>query len=256
MKALEKTFNMLRLFTPEHPSWGLLELSAAAELPASTLHRIVAVLKRYGLVVQDPDSKKYRLGYAAIELGRRAAAGLPVRQVAEPWMRRLAAETGETVVLTVLNDAHDRSICVERIESRHDLRLQMQVGSVNHLHAGASSKVLLAYLPESEVDLLIRQVGLPKLAPNTITDVARLKRELASIRAKGYAASREESDEGSWGVAAPILSSDGEAVAALGIALPVSRYSVEAQRRFVTLTVEGCRQVCGALGIRTLAAAG
>ena len=83
MKALDKTMSVLELFTPANPQWGLFELSEATSLPVSTLHRIVSVLKRHGLMIQDPESKKYRLGYAAIELGRRAAAGLPVRQMAE-----------------------------------------------------------------------------------------------------------------------------------------------------------------------------
>jgi DNA-binding IclR family transcriptional regulator len=250
MKALDKTLRVLDSFTPSSPEWGLFELGEATRLPVSTLHRIMSVLRRHGLMIQDPSSKRYRLGYAAIELGRRAAAGLPVRQVAEPEMRRLAADTGETVILTVLNDAHDRSICVERVDTRYFLRLHLEVGSINFLHAGASSKVLLAYLPEAEVDELIERVGLPPLARNTITDGDALKRELASIRRRGYAYSREETDPDAWGVAAPIMSVDGRALAALGIAGPTSRYSVEARRRHVGLAMAAAARVADSLGVR------
>jgi DNA-binding IclR family transcriptional regulator len=94
----------------------------------STLHRIITVLKRHGIVTQDPQSKKYRLGYAAIDLGRRAASSLPIRQAADPVMRRLAEETGETIVLTVVNDARDRAVCIESVECRLDVRVRVGGG--------------------------------------------------------------------------------------------------------------------------------
>ena len=94
----------------------------------------MTVLRKHGLLAQDGVSKRYRLGYGAIDLGRRAAASLPIRQAADPIMRRLAEQTGETVVLTVVNDARDRAVCIERIESRHDLRLHLEVGEQTPLH--------------------------------------------------------------------------------------------------------------------------
>jgi len=249
LKALEKTLRVLDLFNATRPEWGLLELSEAAELPVSTLHRIISVLRRHGLVTQDPLSKRYRLGYGAIDLGRRAAAGLTIRHVANPFMRRLAEQTGETIVLTVLNDPRDRAVCIERIESRHDLRLHLEVGEQSYLHAGASSKVLLAYFPQPEVEDLVRRVGLPLLATNTIGDFSHLLEDLARIREQGYAFSREETNVGAWGVAVPILDAEQRAIAALGIAAPVSRHSPEAERRFITLTMEAGSQIAEALGL-------
>ncbi len=249
LKALEKTLRVLDLFTIQHPDWGLLELSEAAQLPVSTLHRIVTVLRRHGLLTQDPESKRYRLGYAAIDLGRRAAWVLPIREMAGPIMRQLAEQTGETVVLTVVNDQHDRAICIERIESRHDLRLHLEVGERSYLHAGASSKVLLAYFAPEQVADMARQVGLPALARNTLTDLAALDEELRTIRERGYAFSLEETDAGAWGVAAPILDRQSHAVAAVGIASPTSRHSQDAERRFIALTLEAARQIADRLGI-------
>jgi DNA-binding IclR family transcriptional regulator len=226
-------------------------LSEAAALPVSTLHRIITVLKRHGIVTQDPQSKKYRLGYGAIDLGRRAASSLPIRQAADPIMRRLAEETGETVVLTVVNDARDRAVCIERIDSRHDLRLHLEVGEQSPLHAGASSKVLLAYFRRDDVEALVRRAGLPQLARNTITRLEALEEELRRIRETGFAFSTEETDSGAWGVAAPILDPEARAIAALGIASPTSRHTPEAERRFVTLVVQASQQVARALGLVT-----
>ncbi len=237
----------------ERPEWGLLELSEAAGLPVSTLHRIITVLRRHGLVTQDPQSKRYRLGYGAIDLGRRAAAVLSIRQVANPIMRRLAEQTGETVVLTVVNDTRDRAVCIERVESRHDLRLHLEVGEQSYLHAGASSKVLLAYLPPSDVVDLVRRVGLPILAHNTIRDLSALQEEMEKIRKQGYAYSREETDSGAWGVAVPILDPEQRAVAGLGIAAPTSRHTDDTQRRFISLTLDAGREIAHAMGLPSVA---
>jgi DNA-binding IclR family transcriptional regulator len=249
MKAVEKSLRVLDQFTFARPEWGLLELSEVSQLPVSTLHRIVTVLKRNGLLTQDRDTKKYRLGYGAIELGRRAAASLPIRRVADSVMHRLAEATGETIVLTVLNDVRDRAVCIERIESRFDLRLHLDVGTMSYLHAGASSKVLLAYLPDREVDQLAERVGFPKLAPGTIDTLDALKVELHKIRERGYAFSREETDVGAWGVAAPVLDHGSSVIAGVGIASPTSRYSKQVEERFTALVREGALDVTRGLGL-------
>jgi DNA-binding IclR family transcriptional regulator len=222
-------------------------LSETAGLPVSTLHRIITVLRRHGLVTQDSQSKKYRLGYGALDLGRRAASGFTIRQAAAPVMRRLADQTGETIVLTVLNDTRDRAVCIERVESRHDLRLHLEVGGQSYLHAGASSKVLLAYFTPEEVANLIRIVGLPPLAHNTLRDLSALEAALREVREQGYAYSREETDSGAWGVAAPVLDPEGRAIAAIGVAAPTTRHSDETQRRFVALTLQASAEIAAAL---------
>lgn len=215
----------------------------------STLHRIITVLRHHGLVTQDSHSKKYRLGYGAIDLGRRAASGFSIRQIAVPFMRGLADQTGETVVLTVVNDTRDRAVCIERIESQHDLRLHLEVGGQSFLHAGASSKALLAYFTPDEVAGLVRSVGLPPLAPNTVRDLGALEEALSVVREQGYAFSKEETDVGAWGVAAPILDPEGRAIAAIGLAAPTSRYSVDAERRFVAAIKQAGRDIADELGV-------
>jgi DNA-binding IclR family transcriptional regulator len=118
-------------------------------------------------------------------------------------------------------------ICIEKVESEHPVRMTMEVGTRRLPHAGASSKVILAYLPDEEIQDIIREKGLPKLCINTITDPGELSTELAEIRGREYALSQEETDLGAWGVATPILDRNGIAIAGIGVAGPLSRYSEE-----------------------------
>jgi DNA-binding IclR family transcriptional regulator len=111
----------------------------------------------------------------------------------------------------------------------------METGMQRAPHAGASSKVLLAYLPEEEIMAIVKEKGLPKLCTNTITDPQALMKELERIRSRGYADSLEETDPGAWGVATPIFDWRGRVVGAIGLAGPTQRYSKEKLDQFVEL---------------------
>ena len=248
VKILDKTLRILALFNGETPEWGVTELAAHAGMPKSTVFRVLRVLLQHELLAQDPLTKRFRLGLGALELGRRAYEGLELRQVALPILNRIAALSGETVLLEVLNQEHDRVVCVERAQRQTGLRLMLEVGSTVPLHAGASSKVLLAYLPDEEIEAVIAR-GLPPLTAHTITDPARLRRDLAEIRARGFAVSFEETDDGAAGVAVPIWDRSGRVVAGLTIAGPVTRLNQATVSRFLDIGRDGARQIAQELGI-------
>jgi len=134
------------------------------------------------------------------------------------------------------------------VDARHSVRLSLDVGTRRPLHAGASSKILTAYLPETEVQAAIRDQGLPKLCKNTITDPDDLLAELARIRQQGFAQSLEETDTGAWGIATPIFGRRGVVVGAIGVAGPIQRYSEDLAQHYVTLCQEACQQVSEQLG--------
>jgi DNA-binding IclR family transcriptional regulator len=133
--------------------------------------------------------------------------------------------TGETAILSMRFG--NVAAWVEMIESRHPVRLALRVGERLQLHAGASSKVLWAFLPSAEIEALMAQVELAPLERNTITSPEQMRRELATIREQGYATSFEETDRGAMGIAAPVYDHTGRAVAGIGIAAPVTRIPPE-----------------------------
>jgi IclR family transcriptional regulator, KDG regulon repressor len=222
VKTINRLVGVLDCFTQESTAWSLAELSARLGLPKSTLHRFLVGLETNGILRRDAYDRKWRLGYHLFIWGSLAAESNGLRQVARPILHELTSETGETALLTVYHN-HE-VICTEKVETSHHVRLSLEVGVRRGCHAGASSKVLMAYLPDEEIDAIIREKGLPKLCTNTITNPDVLKTELGQIRAQGYAASLEETDPGAWGVAAPIRDWKGEVVGAVGVAGPTQRY--------------------------------
>ena len=247
VRTVDRLVGILDCFSPERPTWSLAELSAHLRLPKSTLHRFLISLESHGILRRDSDDKRWRLGYRLFIWGSLAAESTGLRQIARPVMRDLVAATGETAILTVYHQ-HE-VICIDKVETNHPVRMTLDVGTHRLPHAGASCKVLMAYLPEEEIQAIIRDKGLPKLCTNTITDPDELAAELARIRERGYAESCEETDLGAWGVATPIRDWKGEVVAAIGIAGPSSRFTDgERVQQYVALCRQAAQRISALLG--------
>jgi DNA-binding IclR family transcriptional regulator len=246
-QVLDRTFAILELFEEERPEWSSTEIARALDLPVPTAHRILSALARRGYVSQHAETKRFRLGIAALQLGDRARAVVDLRSVALPSLRRISRDTGETSLLTVLTPRQDRGVCLERVETAQPLRLSVTPGRQLPLHAGASQKVLMAFM---ELDALERALARPleHLCQNTITDQAPLRAELETIRAAGWATSFEETNLGVWGLAVPILDDRGIVVCAVGIAGPSARLDQARIAELVERIHAGAAEIARALG--------
>jgi DNA-binding IclR family transcriptional regulator len=249
LQLLERAFSILDLFTSERPEWTTTEAAHAAGVPVPTAYRILVALRARSFVAQDVATKRFRLGVGALELGERARALVDVRAAALPVLRRLCRESGETALLTAASDHHDHGVCLERVESRHPLRLSVHTGRLLPLHAGASQKVLLAYLPHEEIDRILAG-PLERLCRATIVDADELRVDLARIRRVGWANSFEETDVGVWGLAVPILDAGGRLVAAVGLAGPSARMSRLRLREHLARLRSGAEDIGRAIGAR------
>lgn len=247
VRTIDRLVEILDSFTQDRTTWSLSELSQHLGLPKSTLHRFLVGLERHGIMRRD-ENGRWLLGYRLFIWGSLAVESTGLRQVAAPIMRELAERTGETVLLTEYRNGD--VICIEKIETTHSVRLAMSVGAVRAPHAGASSKVLMAYLPPAEVAKIIQERGLPRLCSNTIIEPTALEAELARIRELGYAYSYEETDIGAWGIATPIRDWRGEVVAGLGIVGPTVRYSKRQMQTYVQLCLEAADRISALLGYR------
>jgi DNA-binding IclR family transcriptional regulator len=237
-KVLEKTLRVLDLFTVERPAWSVTEVARELEMPTATTHRILRALEGRAYVAKV--GSRYRLGFAAIDLGRRATAAVDLRTRLRTVLRSLANSTGETVLLAVYDESHHGSLCVDRIESTRSLRLTIEIGRVTPIHAGASAKALLAFLDQAVVDEVLSN-GLEGLGPGTITDSAALREDLDEIRRRRWASSYEENNVGAWGISAPIIVNE-RLVASIGFAAPTARHSESEERSLARLVCDAARE--------------
>ena len=242
---------MLGLFGQDRPEWGASEVARHLAISVPTAHRLLVVLADHGYLARSGRGR-FRLGLEAISLGRRALASIDLRSVLRPDLQTLAAASGETVLLTVPDEHALASLCIDRVESRHPLRLSLEVGRLTPLNAGASAKALLAFLPQSEIDDVLSR-PLQRLTPSTITEPAVLRSELESIRERGYAISIEETDTAAWGVAAPVRTLDGYAIAALGLVGPLHRFTGDLSHELGEMVVDAAHKAERRLGARSVA---
>ncbi len=245
-RSVVRIAGVLNCFTSEEPVHNLTAISQQVGLARSTTHRLVNALVSQGILMRDVYGRGYQLGYQLLHWGMVAQAGLDLRTEARPILRALVRNVDETALLTVRDGL--RGLYLDIVESSQPMRLTMEVGQLLRLHAGASSKVLLAFLPDAEIEHILNSLELTKLAPNTITDPVKLDAELAAVRQRGYATSFEETDPGAMGIAAPVYDRNGQAVAGIGIAAPLSRISPERVPEVAPVIVDASQQLSERLG--------
>jgi DNA-binding IclR family transcriptional regulator len=218
---LDRTFAILQLFLQERANWSLAEITAVVALPKPTVHRLLRVLCDHEMLRKSEEDGSYGLGPFALALGARAIGRHRLRQLGQPVLRKLAAQTGESALMFELAPTRDAAICIEQIESSHGLRLVSEVGARLPLFAGASSRVILAFMPDDEIAAVL--AALPKARDAAPLSRKEIERQIQSTRRSGYAQSFEETSPGACGIAAPLFAAGGAVIGCLTIAGPTTR---------------------------------
>jgi IclR family transcriptional regulator, acetate operon repressor len=223
IRAVDRAVSVLELLADR--GWvGVTDVARELGVHKSTAFRMLATLERRELVEQSAQTAKYRLGPALSRLGRAAATDPDVLRHSRPVLERLAAATGKTVNLAVLDGAD--VVYLEQVAGRPSVLGVNWLGRRTPLHATAAGKVLLAFMP----DRLRKEHLLPRLdrlTPQTVTDPGLLEDQMAVIRRDGYGWTVEELELGLNAVAAAVRSGDGDVVAAVSVSGPASQIPPE-----------------------------
>jgi IclR family KDG regulon transcriptional repressor len=246
IQSLERGLDLLFLFAEGKASLSMEEISSRSGLPKSTCYRFMQTFKRKNLVEPDGESGRYRLGVRFLRLESAVQNSLSIAPISLPHLKKLSQVSGETAQLVVLN--RTEGICVERVESTAALRVMPDKGTPIYLHSGASGKVILAYLSPEERSRVIREKGLKKLTPNTITEPAVLRKELDEIRKREIAYSDQEIYQGVKAVAAPIFDFRGKVVASVCVAGPRERLTTKKVSLLIPSIKEAARSISVQLG--------
>jgi len=208
-RTLSRGLAVLRCLGGSADGATVAELSAGTGLDRAVLYRLLETLAEEGFVFRDPQTRRFQLGVALVELGARAGRGLEVRRLALPAMRALMEQTREAVCLAV-RDRND-VVVIDRVEPQGlFVRVGYHVGFRHPLPVGAHGRALLAHLAAEEFEPLLRRH--PQLAS-----------EIEMTRTRGFAISADELERGAAGVAAAILDRTGRPIASIGIVAPSPR---------------------------------
>jgi len=251
LTTVRNALRVLKVFRDAPGDLGVSDLARRVELGKSTVYRLVSTLASEGFLTQDPSTGRYRLGLVLAELGAAATIDKDFHAAAIGPLEELWKLTGETVQVALLDGR--QVVFVERIESPHTLRLFNEVGRRNWAHASSTGKVLLAFLPEDELDRLLEGWQLPAVTPHTITDPAALEEELDRVRARGYSQNTNESSVGIVSVGAPIRDATGRVIAAVSSAGPSLRLQATAMESHVGAVLVAAEAISRNLGWRPAA---
>ncbi len=223
VEALAKGLRIMSLFSTARPRLRVKEIAELCGYPMPTVFRLVSTLEEEGYLERAADGG-VRPGIGALSLGFAALQGQDLVQVAEPLLRQLAEETGETVNLGVLTG--DQVLIVARAQGAPTaLAANIRPGSRVPAVYSSMGKVLLAALSEEGLASRISAESFSgEWGPKAVRSLSALRKQLASAREAGYLVQEEEAIPGLSSLAAPIRELGGSVVAALNVAVPASRY--------------------------------
>jgi len=248
--GVDRALDVLMLFVrSKAETLGVTEIADELGASKAAVHRILSTFRSRGFIELDETVHRYRLGPQILVLGLSYLDRMDLRTIVRPLMTDLVARTNETVTLSVRIDW--TRVYVDQVLPDRDIKMMVQLGKPFPLHAGASSKALLAFMPEAEAEQYLREHHLDALTARTVTDPKRLALDLASIREKGYAVSFGERDAGAGSVAAPVFDHNNVLRGVISVSGPLDRFSAEVDQSSEALLVT-TREVSRRLGFGSL----
>jgi DNA-binding IclR family transcriptional regulator len=243
VQSVDRALTILELLARDGEA-GVTEIAAELGVHKSTAFRLLATLEAHRLVEQDGERGRYRLGVGNLRLAGATTARLDLVTEARLVCRQLAADTGETVNITVRSETS--ALYLDQVAGSSAVQSHNWVGQHIPLHATSNGKVLLSELTDAELKKAVP--SLPRVTDRTVTSRARLKAELAEVREAGYAVAVDELEIGLTAAAAPIRSAHGDVIASMSISGPTYRLNQEKLDTAVPQLVAAATEVSHRLG--------
>lgn len=219
-QSLKRGLRIIEAIATIGSSATLAEIARKTALPRSTAHHLLRALVEFGYLVQDGDARTYTLAPKLFRLTGSTWTNEQLAEIAMPYLDELSRRTGEGTSLAVLRDGVVTVIA--KREPEGPVRVVQEVGARRPIYCTAVGKALAAWLPEQELSGIISRTVFERMTPNTITSRTAFRRELARIRATGFAIDNEEHIEGIRCIATPVRDHSGEVRASLCVVGPKS----------------------------------
>jgi IclR family KDG regulon transcriptional repressor len=247
--AVTRALDILELFLEGDGTLSAPDVTRKLQLPRTTVHELLTTLAARGYLAAIPEQVgRYRLGVRTYQLGSRYAEKLDLAAEGQQVAREVAETCDETVHVAILEDTD--VIYIAKVDSTHAVRMVSAAGRRLPAHCTSVGKMLLASLPETELETRLAGRDFAPMTPNSITDPDALRIALAGVRDSGVAAEHRESNPDVSCVAAPVRDRTGRVVAALSISVPMIRWNEEREAELAELALKGAGELSMRLGHR------
>jgi IclR family transcriptional regulator, KDG regulon repressor len=247
LSSVSAAARVLKCFSEAEPELGISNLAKRLSLAKSTIHRLVTTLMLEGLLDQNPETGRYRLGLNLFVMGTLVRRRLDVSNVSQPFLHMLREKTSETIHLAVLTGTD--IMYLFNLESSQAIRMKSYIGTLKPAFCTCEGRAIAAF-GGSEVINRLLSAPLVARTEDTITDSAKLLKAFADTRANGYAIDDEESEADMRGIGAPIRDSSGQVVAAIGIGGPSQRLTLKKLRSHAPVLLRTAAAISEQLGYR------
>lgn len=217
LSSVTTAIHLLKTFSEEEAELGISELAKRLEIAKSTVHRLATALLDEGLLDQNQDTGRYRLGIGLFSLGSQVRTRLDVAVEAKPFLNDMRAKLGENARLAILNRRN--VVFIHDFESNESVRLRSITGQYRPAHCTAEGLCLLAGLRNTALDAWLSEPLTPRTV-NSVGSADELRERIRRVKRIGYATEEEECEIGTRCIAAPVFQADGKVIAAIGLAGP------------------------------------
>jgi len=247
LSSVTTAMKLLKTFSEGEAELGVTTLSRRLGVAKSTVYRLATTLVAEGMLEQNRENEKYRLGIALFGLGALVRQRMNVSNEARPHIFALREATNETVRLAVLDGSE--ILFVYDLESTQAIRMRANLGDRKPAFCSSEGRAMLAFQDEAMIEAILGG-NLVRRTAKTETDPAQLRKALARVRKSGYAQEDEQCEAGMRSLAAPIRDAEGRVVAAVGVAGPRQRLTEDVLEKFAPQVIETARAVSSRLGYR------
>lgn len=242
VRAVDRALEILMAFTAADYELSAGELLKRVDLSRPTLYRLLRTLEQSGFVVAVGEPQKFSLGPSVARLAHVWSSNLDISGIAQPMMRKIWEQSGETVALFVPQGAF--RICVAELPSEHPLSFRRGVGYRERIVLGASGRAILAHARNGLDELTSYSTERP-------IDLEKYSGELDSIRKRGYAVSKDELIQGAVAVAAPFFDGGGQVAGSIAVFGPSARIHAAQIESYAKLLISEAQSLSRALGMPT-----
>ena len=246
MPSIAKIHSIFELLRRHYKS-GLTnkEISRALNIPPSTCYRILASLKKYDYVYQNKRDSRYILGFAHLRLAESVVEGMDLAAICLPYLEELHVQTEETTFFALYNGRH----CIAMEICGHiNTRVSVGRGEIMPLHSAAAGKAVLAFLPEKERESFFRTRELDSYTPETITDMNKLRENLASVYATGVSYNKQEFHRGITALAVPLFGNENRVIGAIALVGTSIDLDADQLGEYAPLFVEAAASISSRIG--------
>ncbi len=234
-QSVEKTMKLVDIMADAGSAMRLQDIAEKSGIPTSTVLRMLNTLLAMGYVNQDPETLKYSLSLKFAYIGARAKAQSSILQLAHPYLRRLAEQTGECTCFAAEQSHEVVYLDVIAEAANNILTVTQRIGKRAPLYCTGIGKLFLAEYTPEELDTYCQKVQFVQFTEKTLTTPEALRAELTQIRAQGFAADNEECDIGTRCIAAPVRDYTGRIIAGISVTAPTLRLNRERMEQILPI---------------------